>query len=76
LFLGLQPGMLNKVQVQVVRNPDCQSSLQSTHLGKYFKLHQSFTCASTQNSINPCKVFLVDKHILNKVQFNNVFVYL
>ena len=48
--------MLNKVQVNVVRNSDCQNALQSTHLGKYFKLHKSFTCASTQNSINPCKV--------------------
>ena len=48
--------MLNKVQVDIVRNADCQNSLQSTHLGKYFKLHKSFTCASTQNSINPCKV--------------------
>ncbi|XP_059350546.1 uncharacterized protein KIAA1522-like isoform X2 [Daphnia carinata] len=53
---GLQSGVLNKVQVSVVRNEDCQNSLQSSHLGKYFKLHKSFTCASTQNSINPCKV--------------------
>ncbi|KAK4004907.1 hypothetical protein OUZ56_006635 [Daphnia magna] len=53
---GLQSGVLNKVQVDVVRNEDCQNSLQSSHLGKYFKLHKSFTCASTQNSINPCKV--------------------
>ena len=48
--------MLNKVQVDIVANADCQNSLQSTHLGKYFKLHKSFICASTQNSINPCKV--------------------
>lgn len=55
-LLGLHTGMLNKVAVNLVRNPDCQTSLQSTHLGKYFKLHKSFTCASTQDSINPCKV--------------------
>ncbi|EFX85180.1 hypothetical protein DAPPUDRAFT_313807 [Daphnia pulex] len=53
---GLQSGVLNKVQVDVVRNSDCQNSLQNSHLGKYFKLHKSFTCASTQNSVNPCKV--------------------
>lgn len=53
---GLQEGTLNKVRVDLVRNSDCQGSLQNTHLGKYFKLHQSFTCASTLNSINPCKV--------------------
>ncbi len=54
--VGLQSGVLNKVQVDVVRNSDCQNSLQNSHLGKYFKLHKSFTCASTQNSVNPCKV--------------------
>ena len=48
--------MLNKVQVDIVPNAGCQNSVQSTHLRKYFKLHKSFICASTQNSINPCKV--------------------
>ena len=36
-FVGLQSGVLNKVQVDVVRNGDCQNSLQNSHLGKYFK---------------------------------------
>lgn len=64
--VGLQIGMLNKIQVSVVRNSDCQNALQSTHLGKYFKLHKSFTCASTQNSINPCKVSLLSTFLTCK----------
>ena len=54
--LAGQPGSLSKMQVGLVRSSDCQSTLQSTHLGKYFQLHQSFVCANAVASSDACKV--------------------
>lgn len=53
---GEASGTLNHIPVELVSNGACQSSLQSTHLGRYFKLHSSFTCASTQSTVNTCKI--------------------
>ncbi len=47
---------LNKVPVGLVQNAQCQSTLQSTHLGKYFQLHKSFVCADAQQNMEACMV--------------------
>jgi len=53
---GAAGSSLSNIPVNLVTNGECQSSLQTTHLGRYFKLHSSFTCASPQSNVNMCKV--------------------
>lgn len=49
-------GSLIKMRVGLVHNTECQTTLQSTHLGRYFQLHESFFCADVRSSRNSCKV--------------------
>ncbi|XP_046386807.1 phenoloxidase-activating factor 2-like [Ischnura elegans] len=48
-------GILKKIGVPVVANPDCQDALRNTILGKHFKLHQSFMCAGGEEGKDACK---------------------
>merc|ERR1711923_38957 len=47
--------VLKEIDLPVVSNYECQDRLQSTRLGKKFKLHDSFICAGGVNGKDTCK---------------------
>lgn len=49
-------GTLQKIKVQTFAYDDCEIKLRNTYLGKYFKLQDTFTCASTPSEADLCQV--------------------
>merc|ERR1712223_509370 len=47
--------VLKEIDLPVVSNYECQNKLQSTRLGRKFKLHDSFICAGGVNGKDTCK---------------------
>lgn len=47
--------ILKKLDLPVVPHGDCQNRLRTTRLGRYFKLHQSFTCAGGEPGKDTCR---------------------
>merc|ERR1712038_144054 len=47
--------VLKEIDLPVVSNYECQDRLQSTRLGRKFKLHDSFICAGGVNGKDTCK---------------------
>merc|ERR1712145_6288 len=47
--------VLKEIDLPVVSNSECQDRLQSTRLGRKFKLHDSFICAGGVNGKDTCK---------------------
>merc|ERR1712198_316735 len=47
--------VLKEIDLPVVSNLECQDRLQSTRLGRKFKLHDSFICAGGVNGKDTCK---------------------
>ena len=47
--------ILKKVQLPIVPQATCQTSLRKTRLGRHFKLHQSFICAGGVEGEDTCK---------------------
>merc|ERR1711963_568065 len=47
--------VLKEIDLPVVSNSDCQDRLQSTRLGRKFKLHGSFICAGGVSGKDTCK---------------------
>ena len=50
------PSVLKKVELPIVRNDLCESSLKTTRLGSFFRLHRSFVCAGGEDGVNACQV--------------------
>ena len=48
--------ILKAVDLPTVPHDQCQNSLRTTRLGKYFKLHESFMCAGGVDGIDTCTV--------------------
>merc|ERR1711923_262259 len=47
--------VLKEIDLPVVSNSECKDRLQSTRLGRKFKLHDSFICAGGVNGKDTCK---------------------
>lgn len=47
--------ILKKVELPIVKNPQCQEALRKTRLGKHFELHRSFICAGGVPGKDTCK---------------------
>lgn len=47
--------ILKKIDLPVVPRDECQTSLRTTRLGKYFELHKSFICAGGETGKDTCK---------------------
>ena len=67
------PSVLKKVELPIVRNEMCQSSLKTTSLGSFFQLHRSFICAGGETGVNACKV---GREVFGRVLFQINPVYL
>lgn len=53
--LGQYQTIMKKVQLPVVSNADCQTSLRQTRLGKYFSLSPTFMCAGGEMGKDTCQ---------------------
>ncbi|XP_043196552.1 phenoloxidase-activating factor 2-like [Amphibalanus amphitrite] len=47
--------ILKEVPLRVVGHDACQEALRTTRLGKWFKLHDTFTCAGGEPHVDTCK---------------------
>ena len=47
--------ILKKVEVPLLKNPECQELLRDTRLGPFFELDSSFLCAGGEKNIDTCK---------------------
>lgn len=47
--------ILKEVPLHVVGHDDCQKALRTTRLGRWFKLHKTFTCAGGLPGVDTCK---------------------
>lgn len=57
VFIDNAPGsILHKVPVTIVPKDQCENNLKQTHLGKYFKLNEGFSCAAPISEAELCKV--------------------
>lgn len=47
--------ILKKIELPIVSNQQCESSLQNTRLSSRFRLHNSFVCAGGEPGKDTCK---------------------
>lgn len=47
--------ILKKIDLPIVPHDQCQASLRTTRLGKFFELHNSFVCAGGETGKDTCK---------------------
>ncbi|XP_037273898.1 phenoloxidase-activating factor 2 isoform X3 [Rhipicephalus microplus] len=52
---GKFANIMKEVTVPVIDNPMCQNLLRQTRLGRYFRLHEGFICAGTEDGVDSCK---------------------
>ncbi|XP_076054682.1 phenoloxidase-activating factor 2-like [Oratosquilla oratoria] len=52
---GKYQNILKKVQLPVVPNYDCETSLRTTRLGRHFILSDTFMCAGGETDVDTCK---------------------
>lgn len=52
---GKFANIMKEVNVPVIDNPTCQNLLRQTRLGRYFRLHEGFICAGTEDGVDSCK---------------------
>ncbi|XP_075559203.1 phenoloxidase-activating factor 2-like isoform X2 [Dermacentor variabilis] len=52
---GKFANIMKEVTVPVIDNPTCQNLLRQTRLGRYFRLHEGFICAGTEDGVDSCK---------------------
>ncbi|KAG0437486.1 hypothetical protein HPB47_017424 [Ixodes persulcatus] len=52
---GKFANIMKEVTVPVIDNPTCQNLLRQTRLGRYFRLHEGFICAGTEDGKDSCK---------------------
>ena len=51
---GLYQNILKQVELNLVDSNDCEKKLQTTRLGRDFKLRESFICAGGEEGIDTC----------------------
>ncbi|XP_037094074.1 putative lysozyme-like protein [Pollicipes pollicipes] len=52
---GTFQNIMKQVDLKVVPHKACQTKLRTTRLGRWFKLHDSFTCAGGQEGVDTCR---------------------
>lgn len=51
--------ILKKIQLPIVAPKKCEEALQTTRLGKFFKLDKSFICAGGERGKDACTVIKI-----------------
>ncbi|XP_043242993.1 prophage side tail fiber protein homolog StfR-like isoform X2 [Amphibalanus amphitrite] len=52
---GQYQNIMKQVDLSEVSHDDCQDSLRRTRLGRWFRLHKSFTCAGGKPGVDTCR---------------------
>ncbi|XP_037074410.1 fibroin heavy chain-like [Pollicipes pollicipes] len=52
---GTYQNIMKQVDLNIVPHDACQTKLRTTRLGRWFKLHDSFTCAGGEPGVDTCK---------------------
>lgn len=52
---GQYQNIMKRVELSVVPHEECQVRLRSTMLGRWFRLHDTFTCAGGEEGVDTCR---------------------